>query len=142
MNKARTGQRETRPTRNDKMLHDACEAVTYAMRPLMFRNIARQATWATKDPHADVLFTLETRLSRQADIERTEPFWDATGLELTASLNIVTGVEDEFASHLVAAALQAFIVAGQDLASDHILRLAERAASWQAGKRAALDEEK
>ena len=111
----------------------ACQAVTEALRPRIRAQLAKQVTWPTTDTHADVRQLLETRIRDKSDLERTLPFWEATGYDLTAALTVVCSVDEAEASHLVGAALQAQVSAGQDLAPDNVLRLAERAACWRAG---------
>lgn len=70
--------------------------------------------------------------------ERTVPFWGATGEPLTESLMAITGVDEDVASHIVGAALHALILAKQDTSPDTILRLAERAVCWDAGRQWAV----
>lgn len=111
----------------------ACEAVAEALRPRLRGELARQVPWPTTDSHADVRHLLESRIRAKADLARTLPFWEAAGQDLTVALTVVCDVDEGLASHLVGAALQAQVAAGQDLAPDNVLRLAERAACWLAG---------
>ena len=119
----------------DEQLHTACLAVAHSLRPGQFRAIARQATWPSPDKHADVAFVIETRMLNESDLERTGPWWAASGETMTAALMSVRELDEGLASHLIGAALQGTITAGADLVSDNILRLAESAASWIDGLR-------
>ena len=118
----------------DEQLHTACLAVAHTLRPGQFRSIARLASWPSPDKHADVAFVIETRMLNESDLERTAPWWAASGETMTAALMTVRELEEDLASHLIGAALQATITAGADLVSDSILRLAESAASWIDGR--------
>jgi hypothetical protein len=121
-------------TASDERMHTACLAVAHALRPGPFRAIARQATWPTPDKHADVAHIIETRMREKSDLARTGPWWAASGPTMTAALMSVRELEEDLASYLIGAALQATITAGADLVSDSILRLAESAASWIDGR--------
>lgn len=117
-------------------LEVACEAVAHALRPRLAGVVAKQITWPTPDRLDDVAFVLRTRLQAKSDHDRTAPFWEASGYELTQALMDLRGIDESLASHLIGAALQAQITAGQDLVSDHVLRLAEAAAVWIDGRAA------
>jgi len=118
----------------DEQLHTACVAVAHSLRPGQFRAIARQATWPSKNKHADVAHIIETRMLNESDLARTGPWWAASGQTMTAALMSVREVREDLASHLIGASLQATITAGADLVSDNVLRLAESAASWIDGR--------
>lgn len=117
-------------------LEVACEAVAHALRPRLRSVVAKQITWPTPDELVDVAFVLRTRIVEKSDADRTIPFWEASGYALTAALMDLRDIDESLASHLIGAALQAQITAGQDLVSDHVLRLAEAAAVWIDGKAA------
>jgi len=114
-------------------LEVACEAVAHALRPRLRSIVAKQITWSTPDVLVDVAFVLRTRIEQHSDHDRTLPFWEASGYALTTALMELRGIDEALASHLIGAALQAQITAGQDLVSDHVLRLAEAAAVWLDG---------
>lgn len=123
----------------DEYLHLACEAVTHALRPRDHDTIAQLATWPTADRDADIAYILETRQREQLDADRTVPWWEASGADVTAALMVVCDVDEGLGSHLVGVSVQAMILAGRDLVSDSILRLAERAACWIDGREAAAE---
>ena len=123
----------------DHHMHDphareeACRAVAHALRPRLRDVVARQITWSTPNLLDDVAFVLRTRMENQSDLATIGPWWEASGYALTASLMDLRGIDEALASHLVGAAVQAQVTAGQDLVSDYVLRLAEAAAVWLDG---------
>lgn len=111
----------------------ACKAVAHALRPRLARLIAKQITWPTPNVLEDVAFVLGTRIREQSDKDRTLPFWEASGYDLTAALMDLREIDESLASHLVGAALQAQVCSGQDLSSYKIRELAEAALVWLDG---------
>lgn len=108
----------------------ACAAVATSMPPRMRNVIAASATWPTQDRVADVAFMIETRMANKADLDRTLPWWEASGDAVTAALVDVSGTEQGLASHIIGAVVEARILGGQPLVEDLVLRWAERAAAW------------
>lgn len=109
----------------------AARAVAYALRP-SHRDLLEQH-------HGDAAPAIETAMREDWHTERTVSFWQATGPGLTASLMHVTDADETTASFIIGASLHATILARQDTAPDSILRLAERAACWEAGRRWVTD---
>lgn len=105
----------------------AARAVAHALRPSHRAVIERR--------HGDAAEAIETSMREQWHHETVATFWTATGRGLVAGLEHTVGVEEGDASFLVGAALHAILLADQDRAPDAILRLAERAACWDAGRR-------
>lgn len=112
----------------------AVVAVVEALPPRMFGKVASLVTWPTRDRAADVVFVLYTRMETRADADRTVPWWDASGEMMASALTVVCGVDEAWASHLIGAAVQARVTAGEHLGEDAVLRLAERAACWHKGR--------
>lgn len=109
----------------------AARAVAHALRPSHRAAIE----FAGGEP-AEVI---QRSMTEDWHTERTDPFWKATGPGLTAALLTVCHLDETEASYLVGAALHATLCARQDTAPDAILRLAERAACWEAGRRWVTD---
>lgn len=109
----------------------AARAVAHALRT-SHREAIR---YGGRDPEE----VIQTSMMENWHTERTVSFWKATGPGLTAALQTVCDVDEAQASFLVGAALHATILARQDTAPDAILRLAERAACWDAGRRWVAD---
>lgn len=118
---------------DEDLLESAFSAVAHALRPRLRNIIAQQITWPTPDKVTDVAFVLRTRAASKADLDRIGPWWEASGYELTDALMDLRGIDRSLASHLIGAAVQAQVTAGQDLVSDYVLRLAEAAAVWLDG---------
>lgn len=108
-------------------------AVVGGLRPRVRQAIHQRATWPRESPGATAREQLEHSIAENLHTDRTVPFWKSTGPQLTDALQAVADVDAETASYFVGAALHALILGGQDTAPDHVLRLAERAASWHAG---------
>lgn len=115
---------------------EAAAAVAAAMRPaLLDAVLANAVAWPGTDPIGDVAAVLRAAMEGAWHQGRTVPFWQATGPQLTAALMVlVRDLDDALASHLIGAALHAHILGRADTAPDAILRLAERAACWRAGR--------
>ena len=111
-------------------LTTACEAVAHALRPRPARVVAKHLAEPTPD---DVATVLRTRIAEKSDAKRTLPFWEASGYDLTAALMDLREIDESLASHLIGAALQAQISAGEDLHSHKVLELAEAALVWLDG---------
>lgn len=111
----------------------AVAAVLGGLRPRVRQAIHQRATWPRDRPEETAREQLERSIAENLHTERTVPFWKSTGPQLTDALQAVADVDAEIASYLVGASLHALILGGQDTAPDHVLRLAERAASWHAG---------
>ena len=110
----------------------ATRAVAHALRPA-------DHDWIERHQGCDPQAAIEHAMTENWHTERTVAFWKATGPGLTAALQHVTDVDESTASFLVGAALHAHVLAGKDTAPDAILRLAERAAMWEAGRRWVAD---
>ncbi len=115
---------------------EATTAVAASMRPALLDAVRdRAVTWPATDPVDDVAAVLRSAMEGAWHQDRTVPFWEATGPQLTAALVIVVRDLDEaVASHLIGAALHAHVLGRADTAPDAILRLAERAACWRQGR--------
>lgn len=109
----------------------AARAVAHALRPSHAHTIERT--------HGDPEAAIARAMVEDWNLPRTGAFWTATGPGLCASLETITTVTDAEASFLIGAALHATLLAKQDTAPDAILRLAERAACWDAGRRWVAD---
>lgn len=84
--------------------------------------------------HGDAAAAIETSMRESWHQEVVAGFWTATGRGLVAALEHTLDVPEGDGSFLVGASLHAILLAKQDRAPDAILRLAERAASWEAGR--------
>lgn len=117
----------------------AAEAVAYACRPGMRRDIhTRQIGEGDPDDVEDVEGLLYHALSgyEWERLGRAQAWWGACGPDVTFALcHVIDDLEEKEASHVVGAAMWAHILAGADLVADSVLRLAERAACWEAGRR-------
>jgi len=109
----------------------AARAVAHALRPIHREGMR----FGGRDPEE----VIQTSMLENWHAERTVPFWKATGPGLTAALQHVANVTETEASFLIGAALHAALLGRQDTAPDAILRLAERAACWEAGRRWVTD---
>lgn len=118
----------------DELDAAAIAAVAGAMRPRQREAIHREASRPGTSPHETARQQLEHSIAENLNTDRTVPFWEATGPQLTEALTAVTDVDHQTASYLVGASLHALILGRQDTTPDHVLRLAERAASWHAGR--------
>lgn len=104
----------------------AARAVAHALRP-SHRALIEQR-------HGDAAEAIEAAMREDWHNEVTVGFWQATGKGLVTALEHTAGVPEGDASFLVGASLHAILLAAQDRAPDAILRLAERAACWEAGR--------
>lgn len=118
----------TRPVTEEAV---AARAVAHAMRPT-HRALIEQK-------HGDAAEAIETSMREQWHQDDVAAFWSATGRGLVAALEQTAGLSEGDASFIVGAALHATLLGGQDKAPDAILRLAERAACWDAGRRWVAD---
>jgi hypothetical protein len=109
----------------------AARAVAHALRP-SHRALIEQK-------HGDASEAIETSMREQWHQEDVAAFWTATGRGLVAALEQTAGLTEGDASFMVGAALHATLLGGQDKAPDAILRVAERAACWDAGRRWVAD---
>ncbi len=110
----------------------AASAVAGALRPA-HRDAIRRETG-----QKNVAKVIAKAMIENANADRIIAFWSATGPNLVAALMTVCDASESQASFLVGAAAHATLLGKQDAAPDAILRLAERAACYQAGMVAAL----
>ena len=109
----------------------AARAVAHALRPTHRAALERK--------HGDAAEAIETSMRESWHQEAVAAFWTATGRGLVAALEQTTGLDEGASSFLVGASLHATLLGGQDKAPDAILRVAERAAMWDAGRRWVAD---
>ena len=120
----------------DDTVAGACLAVARSASPRTLNAIhQRVIRWPTSDLAADVETLLTDAMREGWHQDRTVPFWEASGRALAASLcEVVAGLDELDATYLVGAAVHARVMAGLDLVPDAVLRQAERAACWAAGR--------
>jgi len=129
----------TMAVQSPDLVKQATRAVAAALRPAHAAEIQRLLPGFERGAGVRaVQAAIEDSIVHDKRQGRTVSFWGATGEPLTESLMAITGVDEEVASHIVGAALHALILAKQDTAPDTILRLAERAVCWDAGRQWAV----
>lgn len=129
-----------RVAHDDSPIDVAAISVAGAMRPRTREAITRAASWPNRDRDDVVYSEIADAMADQTLLARAEPWWAATGTNLTAALMSVTDAGEGLASHLIGASLHAHLLAGEDNNADSILRLAERAAAWCEGHLAGRDD--
>lgn len=108
----------------------AATAVVASLRVSQARRL-REAT-GTKT-HAAAVTAVATAMRDGSMHNRTLPFWNASGRDLFGALEDLTGFDEGMASHMVGAALHALLMAGEDVRTDLVLALAERAVAYDRG---------
>lgn len=134
-------QVHTGPVKYPELVKRTARATAAALRPGHAATIQRLLPGFELEHGAGmaaVQAAIEDSIAEDRWQSRTVPFWKASGENLTEALIAVTGVDEEIASHMIGAALHALILARQDTAPDAILRLAERAVCWDAGREWAI----
>ena len=108
----------------------AATAVVASLRVTQARRL-REAIGV--DSHAAAVTVVATTMRDGSMHNRTLPFWNASGRDLFGALEDLTGVDEGLSSHMVGAALHALLLAGEDVRTDLVLALAERAVAYDRG---------